>query len=130
MIGAAVLVTACAGGVPGLTDGPWRGPSLAALQQMCGEEAADFGPYAGAVHSATFDAYVASRRGRVSHEQFCAFQAGLAQQYAKLSAGGDADSRDSHDSRDARAQWITYLNEQRATALSWRAFVDPTLRSG
>ena len=120
MIGAAVLVAACAA-TPGANGSNWRGPSLAALQQMCGDQTADFGPYAGAVHAAAFDAFVANRRGRVSHEQFCAFQAGLAQQYAKFTASSD---------QDARAQWITYLNDQRALAISWRAAVDPTLRAG
>jgi len=122
MIGAAMLVAACAG-APVVGDGDgWRGPSLAQLQQTCGEQTVDFGPYASAVHAATFDASVANRRGRLSHEQFCSFQAGLAQQYAKFRANSDDPQ--------ARAQWITYLNDQRATAISWRAFVDPTLRAG
>jgi len=119
-IGAAMLVAACAG-TPVFGGGAWRGPSLADMQQMCGEQAVDFGQYASAVHSATFDALVANRRGRVSHEQFCAFQTALAQEYAK---SGDSDDP------QARARWVQFLNDQRATALSWRAFVDPTLRAG
>jgi len=119
-IGAALLVAACAG-TPLLGGGPWRGPSLAQMQQMCGEQPVDFGQYASAVHSATFDALVASRGRRVSHEQFCSFQAALAQQYAKSGTSSDPQ---------ARAEWIRFLNDQRATALSWRAFVDPTLRAG
>ncbi|WP_177197946.1 hypothetical protein [Paraburkholderia caballeronis] len=119
MIGAAALVAACAG-TPGV-EGGWRAPSLVALQQVCGAQAVDFGPYAGAVYSALFDAYVANRRGRLSHEQFCGFEAGLAQQYAKLGTSGDPQ---------ARSQWITFLNDQRATAISWRAAADPTLRAG
>jgi hypothetical protein len=117
-IGAAMLVAACAAPVFG---GGASGTPLAEMQQMCGEQAVDFGPYAGAVQSATADALVANRRGRVSHEQFCAFQTALAQQYAKSGTSSDPQ---------ARAQWIRFLNDQRATAISWRAFVDPTLRGG
>jgi FlaG/FlaF family flagellin (archaellin) len=120
-IGTAVLVAACAG-TPVFGSGEnWRGPSLAQLQQLCGEQEVDFGQYASAVHSATFDAFVANRRGRISHEQFCGFQTALADQYEKFGTSSD---------QQARAQWITFLNDQRATAISWRAFVDPTLRAG
>jgi len=119
-IGAAMLVAACAG-TPVFEGGVWRGPSLAEMQQMCGEQPVDFGPYASAVHSATFDALVANRRGRISHEQFCGFQTALAQQYAQSGASSDPQ---------ARSQWIRFLDDQRATAISWRAFVDPTLRAG
>jgi len=122
VIVSALLVAACAVTTPGVYgSGNWRGPSLPQLQQMCGAQTVDFGPYAGAVHAATFDAFIANRRGRLTHEQFCGFQAGLAQQYQKLGASADPQ---------ARAQWITYLNDQRAAAISWRAFVDPTLRAG
>ena len=121
-VASALLVAACASTPPGVYGGGhWSGPSLAQLQQVCGAQTVDFGPYAGAVHSATFDAFVATRRGRLSHEQFCGFQTGLAQQYQKFGASADPH---------ARARWITYLNDQRATAISWRAFVDPTLRAG
>lgn len=120
MMGTAMLVAACAG-TPAFNDAGWHGPTLAEMQQMCEAQPVDFGPYASAVHSATFDALVANRRGRVSHEQFCGFQAALAQQYAKFGTSSDPQ---------VRAQWITFLNDQRATAISWRAFVDPTLRAG
>lgn len=120
VIGAAMLVAGCAGS-PLLGGGSWRGPSLAELQQTCGEQPVDFGQYASAVHSATFDAFVANRGGRISHEQFCGFQSALAQQYAKLGTSGDPQQQ---------AQWIRFLNDQRAMAISWRAFVDPTLRAG
>lgn len=119
-VGAAMLVAACTG-TPLLDSSVWRGPSLADMQQMCGEPAVDFGQYASAVHAATFDALVASRGHRVSHGQFCSFQTALAQQYATFVKSSDPQ---------ARAEWIKFLNDQRATAISWRAFVDPTLRAG
>jgi hypothetical protein len=68
-----------------------------------------------------FDAYVANRRGRVSKEEFCAFQASIAQRHA--TEGVSADPR-------VRNQWVVFFTDQRAKALSWRSTVDPTLRSG
>jgi hypothetical protein len=118
VIGAAAVLAGCVG-TPGLNGG-WGAPSFAALQEMCGAQPADYGEDAQPVYSAFFDAYVASRHGRISKPDFCAFQAGIAQQYATLGAGGGA----------ARSQWAVFFNEQRAKALSWRAAVDPTLRSG
>jgi hypothetical protein len=120
VIGAAMLVAACAG-TPAFGGIGWRGPSLAEMQQACGEQTVDFGPYASAVHTATFDAFVANRRGHVTHEQFCGFQTALAQKYAAFGTSSDPQQR---------SQWIQFLNDQRATAISWRAFVDPTLRAG
>jgi hypothetical protein len=120
MIGAAALLAGCVS-TPGGIEGGGRAPSFVALQQMCGEASVDFGADAPAVYSATFDAYVANRRGRLSHEQFCGFQAAFAQHYATL--GKSRDPR-------ARNQWVTWLNEQRAIAITWRASADPTLRAG
>lgn len=119
MIGAAALLAGCVS-TPGL-EGGWRAPSFAALQQMCGGQPVDFGADQQAVYSATFDAYVANRHGKLSQDRFCGFQAGLAQQYAALGTSSDPQ---------ARNQWVTYLNNQRAAAVSWRASVDPTLRAG
>ncbi|CAG9270728.1 hypothetical protein [Paraburkholderia unamae] len=119
-IGAAVLLAGCVGAPPG-PQGGGRAPSLAALQQMCGGEAVDFGAYAPGAYSAILDAWVAQRRGRLPQAQFCGFQAELAKQYATLGKSSD---------QAARNQWITFLNDQRAQALSWRAAADPTLRAG
>jgi hypothetical protein len=96
-------------------------PSLAALQSLCGTTAVDYGTEAQSVYSAFFDAYVAQKRGKLPKDQFCAFQAGIADQHAALTA-----------SRTAQAQsaWAMFFATQRAQALSWRATVDPTLRAG
>jgi len=119
MIGAVALLAGCMS-TPQIEGG--RGtPSFAALQQMCDQAPVDYGDYAQGVFAATFDAFVAQRRRGLSHEQFCAFQAGLAQQHAALGTSGD---------RDARNRWVAYLNDQRAAAVHWRAMVDPTLRGG
>jgi hypothetical protein len=120
MIGAAVLLAGCAS-TPSDIEGGGRVPSFAALQQMCGSQTVDFGAYTQAVYEATFDAYVANRRGGLPEAQFCSFQASLAQHYTSLGTSNDPQSR---------SQWVTYLNEQRAAAVSWRASVDPTLRAG
>ncbi|QGZ56179.1 hypothetical protein FAZ97_11790 [Paraburkholderia acidiphila] len=120
MIGAAVLLAGCVGAPPG-PEGGGRAPSLAALQQMCGGQALDFGAYAPGVYAAMFDAWVANRRGRLPQDQFCGFQAQLAKQYTTLGKSGDAQ---------ARGEWVNFLNTQRAQALSWRAAADPTLRAG
>jgi len=102
-------------------SGSGGAPSLAALQSMCGATAVDYGTDAQGVYSAFFDAYVAQKRGKLPKEQFCAFQAGIAGQYATFAA-----------SRTVAAQsvWATFFADQRAQALSWRAAVDPTLRAG
>ncbi|QGZ62967.1 hypothetical protein FAZ98_11415 [Paraburkholderia acidisoli] len=120
MIGAAVLLAGCAGAVPTSVDGGWGAPSFAALQQMCGQTA-DYGQDTQAVYSAVFDAWVAQRHGKLPQAQFCGFQAALAQQYATNGKSGDMA---------ARNQWVEFLNQQRANALSWRAFADSTLRAG
>jgi hypothetical protein len=57
----------------------------------------------------------------LSKEDFCAFQASIAQRHA--SEGESADPQ-------VRNQWVEFFTAQRAKALSWRSTVDPTLRSG
>nr|WP_322059874.1 hypothetical protein [Paraburkholderia sp. J63] len=122
MIGAAVLAVGCAGcaNTSGLIGG-WRAPPFAQLQQVCGGQQPDYGADTQAVYSAVYDAWVATRHGKLPQAQFCSFQTGLAQQYA--AHGTDPNAQ-------ARNEWVTYLNEQRAQALSWRASADPTLRGG
>jgi hypothetical protein len=120
IIGAAALLAGCVS-TPGGIEGGVRAPSFVALQQMCGGEPVDFGAYAPAVYSATFDAFIANRRGRLPHDQFCGFQAALAQHYKTLGTSSDPQLRN---------QWVTWLNQQRAQAITWRASADPTLRAG
>ncbi|WP_322014869.1 hypothetical protein [Paraburkholderia sp. J12] len=122
MSGAVLLLAGCLN-MPGPEGGFGRfnGPSFAALQQMCGGQPVDFGADMLAVYSATFDAYVANRHGKLSHEQYCGFQAALAQHYTSLGTSSDPQIRN---------QWVSWLNDQRATAITWRAAADPTLRSG
>jgi len=117
----AVATAALAGcaAQPGI-EGRWLAPSFVALQQMCSNAPqVDYGREAPEVYSAVYDAYVASRHGKLTHEQFCAFQADLAQHYTTQAQSPDAQ---------ARNEWVAYFNNQRATAIAWRATVDPTLR--
>ncbi|VXB55953.1 conserved exported hypothetical protein [Burkholderia sp. 8Y] len=122
-----IVASACAAAALGACvttpslDGSSGAPSFGALQEMCGTASADWGADAQSVYSAFFDAYVAQRRGGLSKERFCAFQAGIAERYrAYVANPGPA----------ARSAWANFLLDQRAQALSWRAAVDPTLRSG
>ena len=101
--------------------GSGRAPSLAALQSMCGGSAVDYGTDAQGVYSAFLDAYVAQKRGKLPKEQYCAFQAGIASQYATFNATRTAA---------AQSAWASFFADQRAQALTWRATVDPTLRAG
>jgi hypothetical protein len=119
MIGAAVLLAGCVSS-PSLS-GTMGAPSFEALQQMCGTQPVDYGNDAQSVYTTFFDAYVANRRGRLSKEDFCAFQASIAQRHASQGVSTDPQVRN---------QWVEFFIEQRAKALSWRAAVDPTLRSG
>ena len=124
VIGATVLMTGVVGMTAGCANtsglvGGWRAPAFADLQQMCGAGQRDYGADTHAVYSAVYDAYVANRHGKLTQDQFCGFQAGLAQHYS--APGGDAQARNA---------WITYLNAQRAQAVTWRASADPTLRGG
>jgi hypothetical protein len=102
-------------------SGSMGAPSLSALQSMCGSTAVDYGADAQSVYSALFDAYVAQKRGKVSKDQFCAFQAGIASQHAAYAAAGTPQ---------AQTAWATFFNGQRAQAISWRAAVDSSLRAG
>lgn len=56
-------------------------PSFSALQGMCRTSPIDYGTDAQSVYSAFFDAYVAQRRGGLSKERFCAFQAAIEERY-------------------------------------------------
>nr|WP_050451872.1 hypothetical protein [Candidatus Burkholderia verschuerenii] len=115
----AVALAACVG-TPNL-DGSLGAPSFDALQSMCASTPVDYGADAQSVYSAFFDAYVAQKRGGVSKERFCGFQASIAERYRayKASPGPDAQSA-----------WANFFLDQRAQALTWRASVDPTLRAG
>lgn len=119
IIGAAALLTGCISS-PSL-NGTMGAPSFASLQQMCSAQTVDYGNDAQGVYATLFDAYVANRRGRLSKEDYCAFQTSIAQRY--MSQGANTDPQ-------VRNQWVTFFTDQRARALSWRAAVDPTLRAG
>jgi hypothetical protein len=119
MIGAAALLAGCVS-TPSL-EGTRGATSFEALQQMCSPQTVDYGHDAQAVYETFFDAYVANRRGRLSTEDFCAFQASIAQRHASEATSSDPKVRD---------RWVAFFNEQRARAISWRASADPTLRSG
>ncbi|ADG16637.1 hypothetical protein QF000_005000 [Paraburkholderia atlantica] len=119
MIGAAALLAGCVS-TPSL-EGTRGATSFEALQKMCSPQTVDYGHDAQIVYETFFDAYVANRRGRLSNDDFCAFQASIAQRHA--SEGTSSDPK-------VRNQWVEFFNEQRARAISWRATVDSTLRSG
>ena len=119
MISAAALLAGCVS-TPSL-EGTRGAPSFEALQQMCTAQTVDYGKDAQGVYVALFDAYVANRRGRVSKDEFCAFQAEIAQRHASQGVSTDPQVRN---------QWVEFFTDQRAKALNWRAAVDPTLRSG
>ncbi|HYS63747.1 MAG TPA: hypothetical protein VEN30_08020 [Paraburkholderia sp.] len=119
MIGAAALLAGCVG-TPSLS-GTMGAPSFASLQQMCSAQPVDYGNDAQGVYAALFDAYVANRRGKLPKDEYCAFQASIAQRYASQGVSMDPQVRN---------QWVAFFTDQRAKALSWRATVDPTLRSG
>ncbi|GAB2904092.1 hypothetical protein GCM10027093_46980 [Paraburkholderia jirisanensis] len=119
-IGAAALLAGCVS-TPSLDGTNYGAPTFPALQQMCGTQTVDYGHDAQSVYAALFDAYVAQKRRGISKENYCAFQQALAQQYS--AHGTSADPQ-------ARNQWVQFLNDQRAQAITWRARVDPTLRSG
>lgn len=120
MVGAAALLSGCISTSADVAGG-WGAPSLASLQEMCGAPSTDYGNDAQPVYSTLLDAYVASRHRRISKDEYCAFQTLIEQRYATLAASGDPKLRN---------QWVTFFNDQRANALSWRAAVDPTLRAG
>ncbi|RKF29844.1 hypothetical protein BCY88_14575 [Paraburkholderia fungorum] len=119
MIGGVALLTGCISS-PSL-NGTMGAPSFASLQQMCSAQTVDYGNDAQNVYATLFDAYVANRRGKLSKDDYCAFQTSLAQRYASQGASTDPQVRN---------QWVTFFTDQRARALSWRAAADPTLRAG
>jgi hypothetical protein len=119
MIGAAALLAGCVSS-PSL-NGTMGAPSFASLQQMCSAQTVDYGNDAQGVYTTLFDAYVANRRGKLSKEDYCAFQTSLAQRYASQGVSSDPQVRN---------QWVAFFINQRARALSWRAAADPTLRAG
>lgn len=119
MIGAAALLTGCVSS-PSL-NGTMGAPSFVTLQQMCSSETVNYGNDAEGVYATLFDAYVASRRGKISKDDYCAFQMSIAQHYTSLGTSSDPQ---------ARNQWVQFFTDQRAKAISWRSAVDPTLRSG
>jgi hypothetical protein len=119
MAGAA-LAAGCVG-QPTTLNGGFGAPPFSQLQQMCGGTPPDYGADAQPVYSTLLDAYVATRHGRLSKDDYCAFQTSIAQQYTTLGASSDPQ---------ARGQWATFFIDQRAKALSWRAAVDPMLRGG
>ncbi|AOJ02852.1 MULTISPECIES: hypothetical protein [Burkholderia] len=116
--GAFALLAGCAG-VPSEFGG-WGGPSFAELQRTCGE-VRDYGGDAQSVYSAMFDAWVAKRHGKLTDARFCAFENELARRHAALGTSADPAGR---------GRWVSYLNDARAQAISWRAAVDPSLRGG
>ncbi|SAK70852.1 hypothetical protein [Caballeronia ptereochthonis] len=115
----AALLAGCVG-TPSL-QGSMGAPSFNALQEMCGTSPVDYGADAQSVYSTFFDAYVAERRGGLSKERFCAFQAAIAERHRAYQANPGPDSQ---------SEWANFFLDQRARALSWRAAVDPTLRAG
>jgi hypothetical protein len=115
----AALLAGCVG-TPNL-DGSMGAPSFSALQGMCATPPVDYGSDAQSVYTTFFDAYVAERRGGLSKERFCAFQTAIAERYRAYRA---------NPGPEAQSAWANFFLDQRAQALSWRAAVDPTLRSG
>lgn len=118
MIGGVALLTGCISS-PSL-NGTMGAPSFASLQQMCGPQTVDYGNDAQNVYTTLFDAYVANRRGKLSKEDYCAFQTSLAQRYTAQGTSTDPQVRN---------QWVSFFIDQRARALSWRPAGDPTLRA-
>jgi hypothetical protein len=119
-IGAIGLLLAGCVSTPNLS-GSMGAPSFVALQQICSATPVDYGNDAQSVYTTMFYAYVANQRGKVSKDDYCAFQAGIAQHYTTLGTSNDPQ---------ARNQWVVFFLDQRAKAISWRSAVDPTLRAG
>jgi hypothetical protein len=117
--GAVALLAGCVS-TPSLS-GSAGAPSFVALQQICAAAPVDYGNDAQSVYTTFYDAYVANRRGKVSKDDYCAFQTAIAQNYTTLATSSDPQ---------ARNRWVTFFLDQRAKAISWRATVDPTLRAG
>ena len=117
---ASALTAGCAG-QPARLEGGLGAPSFAQLQQRCGADAPDYGAQAQPVYSALLDAYVATRHGRLSQDDYCGFASNLADRYRAWATSSDPQ---------ARNQWAVFFLQRRAQAISWRAAVDPTLRGG
>jgi hypothetical protein len=110
-------------GVGGCASTPLSGafgpPSFEALQRVCGAPL-DYGDETPAVYSAFDDAYVAYRREGLAKNDYCGFQASVAEHHRALVEGGAG----------ARADWAAFFNAARVKAIDWRAAVDPSLRGG
>ena len=122
-VGISVLGAVALGGCVSTPDmsGSGGAPSLVALQALCGTALVDYGSDAQGVYSAFFDAYVAQKRGKLPKDRYCAFQSGIANQYATYL--GDRTPQ-------AQSAWAEFFAAQRAQAISWRASADPSLRAG
>ena len=118
-VGAVALLAGCVS-TPSLS-GSLGAPSFAALQQICAATPVDYGSEAQSVYTTFYDAYVANQRGKLSKDDYCAFQTAIAQHYTTLGTSSDPQ---------ARNQWAAFFLDQRAKAISLRAAVDPTLRGG
>ena len=118
-LGAVALLAGCVS-TPSLS-GSLGAPSFTALQQICAATPVDYGSDAQSVYSTFYDAYVANQRGKLSKDDYCAFQTAIAQHYTTLGTSSDPQ---------ARNQWAAFFLDQRAKAISLRASVDPTLRGG
>ena len=117
--GAVALLAGCVS-TPSLS-GSMGAPSFVALQQICAAAPVDYGNDAQSVYTTFYDAYVANRGGKVSKDDYCAFQTAIAEHYTSSARAADPQ---------ARNQWVAFFLDQRAKAISWRASVDPTLRAG
>ncbi len=62
-------------------SGSLGAPSFSAMQSMCDASLVDYGADAQSVYSTFYDAYVAQRRGALSKDRYCAFQASIAERY-------------------------------------------------
>jgi hypothetical protein len=118
-VSAIALLAGCVS-TPSLS-GSLGAPSFTALQQICAATPVDYGGDAQSVYTTFYDAYVANQRGKLSKDDYCAFQTAIAQHYTTLGTSSDPQ---------ARNQWVAFFLDQRAKAISWRAAVDPTLRAG
>jgi len=92
MAGAAALLAGCVAS-PSLT-GTMGAPSFVSLQQMCSAQTVDYGNDAQGVYATLFDAYVANRRGRLSKDEYCAFQTAIAERYTSQGTSGEPQVRD------------------------------------
>ncbi len=106
MIGAAALLAGCVSS-PSL-KGRWARRRSKRCSRCAAAQTVDYGNDAQGVYAAVFDAYVASRRGGLSKEDFCAFQASIAQRHASQGVSTDPQVRN---------QWVEFFTDQRAKAI-------------